>query len=163
MKKALYAGSFDPLTSGHVNIIERAASICDELVVGVIRNPQKAPYFTVEERVKLIEENVAHLGNVAVDSFEGLLAEYVNNGKFDVVIRGMRGTSDFDCEIQMAQMNARLYNDCVETVFLVTDPRYSFLSSSMAKEVYSLNGNLTGLVPENILKAMEEKKDDERR
>lgn len=163
MKKALYAGSFDPLTSGHVNIIERAASICDELVVGVIRNPQKAPYFTVEERVRLIEENVAHLGNVAVDSFEGLLAEYVNNGKFDVVIRGMRGTSDFDCEIQMAQMNARLYNDCVETVFLMTDPRYSFLSSSMAKEVYSLNGNLTGLVPENILKAMEEKKDDERR
>ena len=163
MKKALYAGSFDPLTSGHVNIIERAASICDELVVGVIRNPQKAPYFTVEERVKLIEENVAHLGNVAVDSFEGLLAEYVNNGKFDVVIRGMRGTSDFDCEIQMAQMNARLYNDCVETVFLMTDPRYSFLSSSMAKEVYSLNGNLTGLVPENILKAMEEKKDDESR
>lgn len=163
MKKALYAGSFDPLTSGHVNIIERAASICDELVVGVIRNPQKAPYFTVEERVKLIEENVVHLGNVAVDSFEGLLAEYVNNGKFDVVIRGMRGTSDFDCEIQMAQMNARLYNDCVETVFLMTDPRYSFLSSSMAKEVYSLNGNLTGLVPENILKAMEEKKDDERR
>lgn len=163
MKKALYAGSFDPLTSGHVNIIERAASICDELVVGVIRNPQKVPYFTVEERVKLIEENVAHLGNVAVDSFEGLLAEYVNNGKFDVVIRGMRGTSDFDCEIQMAQMNARLYNDCVETVFLMTDPRYSFLSSSMAKEVYSLNGNLTGLVPENILKAMEEKKDDERR
>ena len=163
MKKALYAGSFDPLTSGHVNIIERAASICDELVVGVIRNPQKAPYFTVEERVKLIEENVAHLGNVAVDSFEGLLAEYVNNGKFDVVIRGMRGTSHFDCEIQMAQMNARLYNDCVETVFLMTDPRYSFLSSSMAKEVYSLNGNLTGLVPENILKAMEEKKDDERR
>lgn len=163
MKKALYAGSFDPLTSGHVNIIERAASICDELVVGVIRNPQKAPYFTVEERVKLIEENVAHLGNVAVDSFEGLLAEYVNNGKFDVVIRGMRGTSDFDCEIQMAQMNARLYNDCVETVFLMTDPRYSFLSSSIAKEVYSLNGNLTGLVPENILKAMEEKKDDERR
>ena len=163
MKKALYAGSFDPLTSGHVNIIERAASICDELGVGVIRNPQKAPYFTVEERVKLIEENVAHLGNVAVDSFEGLLAEYVNNGKFDVVIRGMRGTSDFDCEIQMAQMNARLYNDCVETVFLMTDPRYSFLSSSMAKEVYSLNGNLTGLVPENILKAMEEKKDDERR
>ena len=163
MKKALYAGSFDPLTSGHVNIIERAASICDELVVGVIRNPQKAPYFTVEERVKLIEENVAHLGNGAVDSFEGLLAEYVNNGKFDVVIRGMRGTSDFDCEIQMAQMNARLYNDCVETVFLMTDPRYSFLSSSMAKEVYSLNGNLTGLVPENILKAMEEKKDDERR
>ena len=163
MKKALYAGSFDPLTSGHVNIIERAASLCDELVVGVIRNPQKAPYFTVEERVKLIEENVAHLGNVAVDSFEGLLAEYVNNGKFDVVIRGMRGTSDFDCEIQMAQMNARLYNDCVETVFLMTDPRYSFLSSSMAKEVYSLNGNLTGLVPENILKAMEEKKDDERR
>ena len=163
MKKALYAGSFDPLTSGHVNIIERAASICDELVVGVIRNPQKAPYFTVEERVKLIEENVAHLGNVAVDSFEGLLAEYVNNGKFDVVIRGMRGTSDFDCEIQMAQMNARLYNDCVETVFLMTDPRYSFLSSRMAKEVYSLNGNLTGLVPENILKAIEEKKDDERR
>ena len=157
MKKALYAGSFDPLTSGHVNIIERAASICDELVVGVIRNPQKVPYFTVEERVKLIEENVAHLGNVAVDSFEGLLAEYVNNGKFDVVIRGMRGTSDFDCEIQMAQMNARLFNAGVESIFLMTSPKYSFISSSMIKEVVSLNGNIDGLVPENILNEIKKK------
>lgn len=161
MKKALYAGSFDPLTSGHFNIIQRAGRICDQLVIGVIKNPQKNPYFSATERVKLIEDAVKSIKNVRVASFDGLLADYVNKEKFDVVIRGLRGTSDFDSEIQMAQMNARLYDKNVETVFLMTDPQYSFLSSSMAKEVFSLNGNLKGLVPENILEAMEEKKNDE--
>lgn len=157
MLKALYAGSFDPLTCGHSNLIERAAKICDQLVVGVIRNPQKTPYFTAEERVEMIREAMKDIPNVTVDSFEGLLAEYVNRNGFNMVIRGLRGMSDFDSEIQMAQMNARLYKDNVETVFLMTDPRYSFISSSMAKEVQCLGGDIKGLVPDNVLKAMEDR------
>ena len=157
MLKALYAGSFDPLTCGHSNLIERAAKICDELVVGVIRNPQKNPYFSAEERVEMIREAMKDIPNVKVDSFDGLLAEYVNTNGFNMVVRGLRGVSDFDSEIHMAQMNARLYKDNVETVFLMTDPQFSFISSSMAKEVQCLGGNLEGLVPENVLRAMEEK------
>lgn len=158
MSKALYAGSFDPLTCGHGNLIKRAAKLCDELVVGVIANPQKVPYFTVEERVKMIEEAMKDVDNVRVDAFEGLLADYVNKNGFDMVIRGLRGTLDFDNEIQMAQMNARLYQDKVETVFLMTDPKFSFVSSSMAKEVHSLGGSIEGLVPENVLREMDERK-----
>lgn len=157
MLKALYAGSFDPLTCGHSNLIERAAKICDDLVVGVIKNPQKEPYFTTEERVEMIREAMKDIPNVRVDSFDGLLAEYVNNNGFNMVIRGLRGVSDFDSEIHMAQMNARLYKDNVETVFLMTDPKFSFISSSMAKEVQCLGGSIEGLVPDNVLKAMEEK------
>lgn len=161
MRRALYAGSFDPLTCGHANLICRGAKLCDELVVGVIKNPQKTPFFSVEDRVRLIEEAVSKLKNVRVEAFDGLLADYVNREGFDIVIRGLRGMSDFDSEIQMAQMNDRLYHEKVETIFLMTDPKYSFISSSMAKEVCSLGGNLDGLVPENILKAMEEKISDE--
>lgn len=161
MKKALYAGSFDPLTCGHSNLIERGAKLCEELVVGVIKNPQKKPYFSAKKRVEMISEAVSHIPNVKVEAFDGLLADYVNSQGFTMVIRGLRGMSDFDSEIQMAQMNAQLYHDNVETVFLMTDPKYSFISSSMAKEVYSLGGKLEGLVPDNILKAMEEKQSDE--
>lgn len=163
MRKALYAGSFDPLTCGHGNLIKRASKLCDELVVGVIRNPQKVPYFTADQRVAMISEAMKDIPNLKVEAFDGLLAEYVNENGFDMVIRGLRGMSDFDSEINMAQMNAVLYEEKVETVFLMTDPRFSFISSSMAKEVHSLGGNLTGLVPDNILKAMEEKKNDENR
>ncbi|MEE1037742.1 MAG: pantetheine-phosphate adenylyltransferase [Eubacterium sp.] len=158
MRRALYAGSFDPLTCGHENLIRRAAKLCDELVVGVIRNPQKNHYFSQEERVAMISEAICDLDNVTVASFEGLLAEYVNNNGFDMVIRGLRGVSDFDSEIQMAQMNARLYENNVETVFLMTDPEFSFLSSSMAKEVHGLGGSIKGLVPDNVLRCMEAKK-----
>lgn len=158
MLKALYAGSFDPLTCGHENLIKRAAKICDELVVGVIRNPQKQPYFTADERVKMIRETLKDIPNVKVDAFDGLLAEYVNNNGFNMVIRGLRGVLDFDSEIHMAQMNARIYKENVETVFLMTDPKFSFISSSMAKEVHGLGGSIEGLVPENVLRAMEEKR-----
>ena len=112
----------------------------------------------MEERVEMIREAIKDVDNVKVDSFEGLLAEYVNENGFDMVIRGLRGTIDFDNEIHMAQMNARLYQDKVETVFLMTDPRYSFISSSMAKEVHGLGGSIEGLVPDNVLRAMEERK-----
>ena len=157
-KKALYAGSFDPLTNGHFDLINRAANLCEELVVGVIENPQKKPYFSISERRDMIEAETRHIPNVSIVSFSGLLADYVNDNGFDIVVRGLRATMDFEYEIQMAQMNARLYNKNVETIFLMTNPHFSFISSSMIKEVFSLNGDVSGLVPENILKHMKNKR-----
>ena len=156
-KRALYTGSFDPMTYGHLDIIERASKMFDELVVGVIVNPNKQPLFTKEERVALIEEETAHLGNVKVDCFQGLLADYVNANGFHAVIRGLRATTDFEYEIQMAQMNDRLFNEGIESVFLMTNPEYSFISSSVIKEVLSLGGTVDGLLPERILEAMKRK------
>lgn len=152
--KALYTGSFDPLTNGHFNIIERAAKLYDELTIGIIVNPSKRSMFSLEERVDMIRETVRELDNVKVDCFSGLLADYVNENGFNVVVRGLRAAMDFEYEIQMAHMNARLFNEMVETVFLMTDPKYSFISSSMMKEVHSLGGSIEGLVPDEILKRM---------
>ncbi|MCI5535690.1 MAG: pantetheine-phosphate adenylyltransferase [Clostridiales bacterium] len=152
--KALYTGSFDPLTNGHFNIIERAAKLYDELTIGIIVNPSKRSMFSLEERVDMIRETVRGLDNVKVDCFSGLLADYVNENGFNVVVRGLRAAMDFEYEIQMAHMNARLFNETVETVFLMTDPKYSFISSSMMKEVHSLGGSIEGLVPDEILKRM---------
>ena len=157
-KKALFTGSFDPLTNGHLDIIERASTMFDTLVVGVIMNPQKKSLFTLEERENMIREVTAHLPNVEVSHFSGLLADYVNENNFDVIVRGLRGTTDFEYELTMAHMNARLFNDNVDTVFLMTDPEYAFLSSSMAKEVHSLGGSIKGLIPDKILEYMDEKK-----
>lgn len=155
--KALYTGSFDPMTNGHLDIITRASKMFDQLVVGVIVNPAKKPLFTKEERVKLIKSVTGHIDNVEVECFQGLLADYVNKNKFDIIVRGLRASIDFDYEIQMAQMNARLFNQGVESIFLMTDPKYSFISSSMMKEVVSLNGNVEGLVPPLILEEMKSK------
>ncbi|MGX8773832.1 MAG: pantetheine-phosphate adenylyltransferase [Bacillota bacterium] len=152
--KALYSGSFDPLTMGHMNIICRAAKLYDELTIGVISNPAKASMFSLEEREEMLKDALKDLHNVKVDHFSGLLADYVNRKGFNVVVRGLRATTDFEYEIQMAQMNARLFNESVETVFLMTDPQYSFISSSMVKEVHSLGGCIEGLVPDEILKRM---------
>lgn len=152
--KALYTGSFDPLTNGHFNIIERAAKLYDALTIGIIVNPSKKSMFSLEERKQMIEETLCHLGNVQVDCFSGLLADYVNHNGFNVVVRGLRAAMDFEYEIQMAQMNARLFNKQVETVFLMTDPNYSFISSSMIKEVHTLGGSIEGLVPDIILNHM---------
>ena len=156
-KKALYAGSFDPVTMGHLDIIRRAAKLCDELVVGIIRNPQKSSMFTEEERFEMIKLSTSDLPNVRVDAFSGLLADYVNSNDFDIVIRGLRGTTDFDSEIQMAQLHSILYNDKVETVFLMTSPEYSFISSSMVKEVYLLDGNVDRLDSREVLEYMNRK------
>ena len=125
MNKALFAGSFDPLTCGHLDLIRRSSKLCDELVVGVICNPSKMPLFNIEERTAMIREVTADIPNVRVDAFTGLLADYVNQNGFNIVVRGLRSSTDFEYEIQMAQMNARLYADNVETVFLMTDPRFS--------------------------------------
>ena len=157
MNKALYAGSFDPLTCGHLDLIRRAAKTCDRLVVGIIENPSKTPLFSSEERMEMIRKVTADIDNVEVDSFAGLLAEYVNKNCFNLVVRGLRGNTDFEYEIQMAQMNARLYEGRVETIFLMTDPSYSFISSSMAKEVFSLGGSIEGLVPDTVLEQMKQK------
>ncbi|WP_312649157.1 pantetheine-phosphate adenylyltransferase [Aminipila sp.] len=156
-QKALYAGSFDPITNGHLDLINRASKLYDKLVVGVIANPSKNPLFSVDERKMLIKQATSHLDNVEVDDFTGLLAEYVNRQQFDVVVRGLRATTDFESEIQMAQMNARLYDENVETIFLMTCPEFSFLSSSMAKEVFMLNGKIEGLVPDGVLDYMKKK------
>ena len=152
--KALYSGSFDPPTMGHMDIISRAAKLYDELVIGVIGNPSKKSMFTLEEREEMLRETLKDFDNVSVDHFSGLLADYVNSNGFNVVVRGLRSTTDFDYEIQMAHMNDRLFNDSVETVFLMTDPKYSYISASVVKEVCTLGGDINGLVPDEILKRM---------
>ena len=156
-RKALYAGSFDPITNGHLNIIKRASRMYDELTVGIINNPSKKGLFTLEERMDLLGRAVKGLGNVRVDTFKGLLADYVNDKGFDVVVRGLRATTDFEYELQMAQMNDRLFSGNTETVFLMTAPEYSFISSSLIKEVASLGGDISGLVPDFLIEPVDNK------
>ena len=152
--KALYAGSFDPLTLGHLNLIERAANIFDEVVVGVVVNLEKRSFFSFEERMDMIRKVTAHLPNVSADMCDGLLADYVNKNGFNIVVRGLRGSSDFDIEQQMAQLHSHLYHLDVETVFLMADAEYAFISSTMAKQVISLGGDGTKLVPPYVLEEM---------
>ena len=152
--KALYTGSFDPLTNGHLDIIKRAARLYDELTLGIIINPQKKSMFTLEERELMLKETLKSIENVNVDRFSGLTADYVNDNGYNVVIRGLRNAADFGYELQMAQMNNTLFNEGIETVFLMADPKYSFISSSVIKEVFSLGGSIEGLVPDTILEYM---------
>lgn len=156
-RKALYAGSFDPVTNGHLNIIERAAKMYDSLTVAVANNPQKTGLFTVDERVEIAREVTKHIPNVKIDTFGGLIADYVNENGFTAYVRGLRAVNDFENELQMAQMNANLFTEGTETVFLMTDPEYSFISSSVIKEVASFGGSVDGLVPEYVAKRISEK------
>lgn len=160
-RKALYAGSFDPVTNGHLNIIERAAGMFDSLTLAIVVNPNKNCLFSVDERVEIAKEVTKHIPNVHVDKFSGLLADYVNAGGFAAVVRGLRVTTDFENELQMAQMNARLFKGNTETVFLMTDPKYSFISSSLIKEVATLGGEVTGLVPDYVVRRIENKLQEE--
>lgn len=153
MKKILYSGTFDPLTKGHYDLIERGSKIADEVVVGIIRNPNKNPMYSIEERKEMIEKQVANLPNVSVDTFEGLLVDYVKANNIDAVLRGLRATTDFEYEIQMAQVNAKL-NKNMETVFLMTDERYSYVSSSVVREVFALGGDIVEFVPDKIYEYM---------
>lgn len=156
MKKGLYAGSFDPITLGHLDIIERASKLCDELIVSVVVNLEKTTMFTFEERMNMVKEATKHLSNVKVDICEGLLADFVNNNDFDVVFRGLRGVADFDDEREMAELHSKLYNKA-ETVFLMSSGKYSFISSTMAKQVVSLGGDGSFLVPDAVLNIMRKK------
>lgn len=155
--KALYAGSFDPMTLGHLDIIQRAANIFDEVVVGVVVNLDKKTMFTFEERMEMITEAAERMPNVSVAKCTGLLADFVNDNGFNVVVRGLRCMSDFDSEQQMAHLHEHLYHDKIETVFLMADAKYSFVSSTMAKQVISLGGDGEKLVPANVLKRMKGK------
>ena len=156
-RKALYAGSFDPITNGHLNIIERAAKMYDSLTVAIAINPNKTGFFTVEERVEITREVTKHIPNVEVVTFKGLLADHVNANSYTAYVRGLRVTMDFENELQMAQMNAHLFTGETETVFLMTDPKYSYISSSIIKEVASLGGSVEGLIPEYVEKRIKDK------
>ena len=155
-RTALYTGSFDPITNGHLDIIERSAKLFDTLTVAVVDNVSKSSMFSLDERVRIVKEAVAHIPNVEVASFSGLLADFVNENDFSAVVRGLRSVTDFDYEITMAQMNDKLF-DKAETVFLMTAPGNSFISSSLIKEVASLGGDVSELVPANVLKDIQKK------
>jgi pantetheine-phosphate adenylyltransferase len=155
-KIAVYPGSFDPITFGHLDIINRALKIFDEVVIAVARNERKSPLFSVDERVALIRAVLKQNERAKVDTFEGLLVDYARSQKAQAIIRGLRAISDFEYELQMAQINRGISKD-VETVFLMTSVFYSFLSSSMVKEVHSLKGPIDGLVPPLVKKALDAK------
>lgn len=146
MKSAIYPGSFDPVTFGHIDIIKRAASIFDELTVSVLNNNVKTPLFSVEERVNILKEVTKDIPNVTVSSYEGLLAEYAKQANADVVIRGLRAITDFEYELQLAQTNRKLAEN-VDTIFLTTSLEYAYLSSSTVKEVASFHGDISKFVP----------------
>jgi len=151
--KALYPGTFDPPTNGHLDLIQRGARIFDRLTVAILVNPVKNPLFTVEERVEMIEEVAVPLGNVSVATFDGLMVEFARQQGASAVLRGIRAISDYEHEFQMALMNRRLAPE-IETVFLQPAGRYSFVSSRMVKEVFSFGGDVTGLVPPNVLRRL---------
>ena len=159
MKAAIYPGSFDPVTYGHLDIIRRAASVFDELTVSVLNNKVKTPLFSVEERVKILKEATKDLPNVKVESFSGLLVDYAASKDVTVVVRGLRAITDFDYELQMAQTNRVLAPD-VDTVFLTTSLEYAYLSSTIMKEVASYDGDLSKFAPPEITKAVKEKMHD---
>jgi pantetheine-phosphate adenylyltransferase len=149
MHKAVCPGSFDPVTNGHLDVFARAAAMADEVVVAVLVNKSKAGLFTIDERIEMLREVVAPHPNIRVDSFHGLLVDYCRDQGITAIVKGLRAISDFDYELQMAQMNYRLSS--VETVFITTNPLYSYLSSSLVKEVARFGGDVSGLVPEAVL------------
>ena len=156
LKTAIYPGSFDPLTNGHVDIVERGLKIFDKIIVAVLYNPSKKSLFTVKERVEMIKSSFNGTKNLCVDSFNGLLVDYAKMKDAVAIIRGMRAISDFENEFQMALMNRRLSRD-VQTVFLMTGLRWIFTSSSVIKEVAEFGGDITGMVPIPVKHKMEEK------
>jgi pantetheine-phosphate adenylyltransferase len=146
---AIYPGSFDPITLGHLDIIERGCKLFEQVIVAVLRNPNKTPLFTVEERIEQIRTSVRHLDNLEVASFKGLTVEYAKQRNAQVLLRGLRVLSDFEMELQMAHTNKTL-SDKIETVFLATSNEYSFLSSSVVKEIAKFSGSVDHLVPKHV-------------
>jgi pantetheine-phosphate adenylyltransferase len=151
--KAIFPGTFDPPTNGHVDLIQRGAKLFGHMVVAVLNNPGKNPLFTVAERVEMLEEVTRPMGNVSVATFDGLMVEFARQQHASAVLRGIRAISDYEYEFQMALMNRRLAPE-IETVFLQPAGRYSFVSSRMLKEVFSFGGDITGLVPPTVLKRL---------
>ena len=151
--RALYPGTFDPPTNGHIDLILRGAKLFEHLVVAVLNNPGKDPLFSVEERVEMLKEATVALGNVSVSTFDGLMVEFARRQGASAVLRGIRAISDYEYEFQMALMNRRLAPE-IETVFLQPAGRYSFVSSRMLKQVFAFGGDVSGLVPPNVLKRL---------
>ena len=151
--KALYPGTFDPPTNGHVDLIQRGSRLFEHLTVAVLNNPGKNPLFTVAERVEMLQEATRALGNVSVATFDGLMVDFARSINATAVLRGIRAITDYEYEFQMALMNRRLAPE-IETVFLQPAGRYSFVSSRMVKEVFSFGGDISGLVPPNVLKRL---------
>ncbi len=157
MRSAVYPGSFDPVTYGHLDIIQRSAEIFDELTVSVLDNKMKTPLFSVEERVKMLKEATKQYPNVRVDSFSSLLSSYAKENDFHVVIRGLRAITDFEYELQMAQTNKLLSGGEVETIFLTTSLEYAYLSSSTVKEIAMFKGDISMCVPDFVRDRIYEK------
>ena len=151
--RAVYPGSFDPITNGHICIVQRAVKIFDEVIVAVLMNAQKNPSFSVEERQQMTEEALSGFSNVRVCAFSGLLVNFMRTLKSSIIIRGLRAMSDFEYEFQLALMNRQLAPD-IETFFIVTEPQYSYLSSSAVKNVFQLSGDISSMVPECVRNRM---------
>ena len=156
MKRAVYTGSFDPITNGHMDIIRRASEIFDVLIVSVLNNKEKTPLFSVEERVKILEEATKDLPNVQIDSFSGLLVDYAREKDLHVIVRGLRAITDFEYELQMAQTN-RVLEPEVDTTFLITSLEYAYLSSTVVKEVAAFGGDIHKFVPDFVEKEIRAK------
>ena len=156
MKKAIYPGSFDPVTNGHVDMIERASKIVDELVVGVLNNSAKNSLFSLDERVSMLKELTKDLPNVEVTSFDGLLVDYMREIDASIIVRGLRAVTDFEYELQIAQTN-HIENTDIETIFLTTNLQYSYLSSTIVKEFASYGGDISKFVPEQFVDRIYEK------
>lgn len=152
VRRAVCPGSFDPVTNGHLDIISRAAHLYDEVVVAVFVNQAKSSLFTVDERREMLEEVTAPYGNVRIDAFHGLVVDYCRDNDIPVIVKGLRAVSDFDYELQMAQMNRGLAG--IDTLFMPTNPEYSFLASSLVKEIAKWGGDVSSLVPVNVLKRL---------
>ncbi len=157
MKRAVYPGSFDPMTYGHLDIIKRASKIFDVLIVSVLNNKEKTPLFSVEERVKILKEATKDLPNVQVDSFSGLLIDYAAENDLHVAVRGLRAITDFEYELQIAQTNRKFSEGKLDTMFLTTSLEYAYLSSSTVKEIASFGGNISRCVPEFVADLIYEK------
>ena len=155
MKRAVCPGSFDPITFGHLDIIERASNQFDELIVAVFVNRKKSGLFTIEERMEMIQENVSKFKNVRVDSGDGLLVEYCKKNSVQAIVKGLRAVTDFDYELQMSQINLQLQG--VETLFLSTAPAHSFLSSSLVKEIASYGGDVSSYIPAMLLERLKDR------
>ena len=162
MKAAVYPGSFDPVTYGHLDVIVRASQIFDELTVSVLNNTQKSPLFSVDERVKILQEVTKDLPNVEIDSYDGLMIDYCREKKIHIVIRGLRAITDFEYELQMSQTNQRMKPD-IETMFLTTSIEYSYLSSTTVREIAAFGGDVSQFVPEAVEIALREKMKEKRR
>ena len=156
MKTIVYPGTFDPITNGHIDLVERASKLFGKIIIGIASSPRKGPLFTVDERIQLATDALAHVPNVEIIGFDYLLVNFVKDCKCDAIMRGLRAVSDFEYEFQLANMNRALAPD-VESIFLTPAERFSYISSSLVREISFLNGDVSNFVPANVVEALTEK------